>query len=89
VFQRYGFVESIDCVNSTFSDSGVFGLNILGASTHSKELLDVIMKELHLLREPVPLDELNRAKNILKINILLTIERQGDRLEEITKNVKT
>lgn len=47
------------------------------------------MQELHRLREPIPADELNRAKNILKMNILQSLERDEDRLEEMTKNYLT
>lgn len=34
-------------------------------------------------------EELVRAKNVLKMNILQTIEKQEDRLEEIAKNFLT
>ena len=33
--------------------------------------------------------ELNRAKNILKMNVLMAMERQDDRLEEIARNYMT
>lgn len=47
------------------------------------------MQELHRLREPIPDEELNRAKNILKMNILQSLERDIDRLEEMAKNYMT
>ena len=80
-------MESIDTLNQCFSDAGIFAINIVGASPHSLELLDAILRQFHALAEPIPYEELNRAKNILKINVLLAMERQCDRLEEITKNV--
>lgn len=38
-------------------------------------------------RKPIPEEELNRAKNMLKRSILLNMENQGDRLEETIRNV--
>lgn len=46
------------------------------------------MKELSRLREPIPEEELERAKNILIASIYANIERQSDRLEELTKHVQ-
>jgi hypothetical protein len=36
----------------------------------------------------IPEEELNRAKNILTASVYANIERQGDRLEEMTKHVQ-
>lgn len=41
------------------------------------------------MKEPIPDEELNRAKNILKMNILMALERKEDRLEEIARNYMT
>lgn len=40
-----------------------------------------------LLRSPIPEQELERAKNILVSGIYMNIEKQSDRLEELTRNV--
>ena len=48
------------------------------------------MEELaRLKREPINDEELNRAKNILKINILMAMERREERLEEVARNYMT
>jgi len=47
------------------------------------------METLHGLRENISETELNRAKNILKMNVLMAMERQDDRLEEIARNYMT
>ena len=44
---------------------------------------------MHRLREPIPDVELARAKNILKMNVLMAMERQDERLEEIARNFMT
>jgi predicted Zn-dependent peptidase len=45
------------------------------------------LRELALLREPIPEVELERAKNILLAGIYMNVEKQSDRLEELTRNV--
>lgn len=47
------------------------------------------MEELAKLREPIQDHELNRAKNILKMNVMMAMERQDDRLEEMARNFMT
>lgn len=86
LMQNYNFVDSASAINSHFTDSGLFGLNIEGPGSHSAELMAVLLEELHRLREPIPEVELARAKNILKMNVLMAMERQEDRLEEIARN---
>ena len=49
-------------------------MNIEGPGSHSAELMSVLVEELHKLREPIPDQELARAKNILKMNVLLAME---------------
>jgi processing peptidase subunit beta len=48
--------------------------------------MQVLLQEMHRLREPIPDVELARAKNILKMNVMMAMERQDDRLEEIARN---
>lgn len=47
------------------------------------------MLSFHKFREPIDEVELNRAKNILKMNILMALESQEGRTEEIAKNYMT
>lgn len=89
LMQQNGFVDSASCINSNFTDSGLFGINIEGPGSHSAELLSVAVEELNRLREPIADGELNRAKNLLKMNIMMALERSDDRLEEIARNFQT
>ena len=86
LMQRRDFVDSASAINSHFSDSGLFGMNIEGPGSHSAELMSIMVEELNKLREPIPDQELARAKNILKMNVLLAMENQEERLEEIARN---
>jgi len=43
--------------------------------------MKLLIQELNGLRESIDEVELNRAKNILKMNVLMAMERTDDRLE--------
>ena len=87
--QQHNFVDSASAINSHFTDSGLFGMTIEGPGSHSAELMTVLLEELDILRQPIPDVELARAKNILKMNVLMAMERQDERLEEIARNFQT
>ena len=89
LMQKHSFVDGASSVNSHFSDSGLFGLTIEGPGSHSKELMHALTEELNNLKNRIDDVELNRAKNILKMNILMAMERSEDRLEEIARNYMT
>lgn len=48
-----------------------------------------MLDELKKLTVSIPTEELERAKNILKMNILMAMERKEDRIEEIARNQMT
>jgi len=89
LMQQNDFVDSASAINSHFTDSGLFGIQVEGPGSHSAELLQVAMEELARLREPISDHELMRAKNILKMNVMMAMERQDDRLEEMARNFMT
>ena len=64
-------------------------MQIEGPGSHSSELMSVLLNELHALKDPINDHELARAKNILKMNVLMAMERQDERLEEIARNFMT
>ena len=76
-------------IGSHFSDSGLFGLQVEGPGEHSVDLLSVALEMLADLRNPISDAELNRAKNITKMNMLMALERQEDRVEELARNYMT
>jgi predicted Zn-dependent peptidase len=87
--QKHNFVDSASALNNHFTDSGLFGMTIEGPGSHSAELMGLLTDELNGLKNPIDEVELNRAKNILKMNILMALERSEDRLEEIARNFMT
>ena len=64
----------------------MFGLTVNGPASHSQEIMEVLLEELNELKEHINDEELLRAKNRLKMNILTEMETRGDRLEEIGRN---
>jgi len=88
VAEKHHFVDYTHALNFHFSDSGLFGLHAQGAASNGKELVNALVTELKNLTKPIPADELQRAKNVLKGNIAATLERQTDRIEEAVKNAK-
>lgn len=89
LMQRHNYVDGASAINTHFTDSGLFGLTISGPGSHSQELMMLAIEELNRLKQNISDEELNRAKNILKMNLLMAMERQEDRLEEIAKNYLT
>lgn len=64
-------------------------MSISGPSNHGQSLFMVLVDELHKLTLKISDEELSRAKNILKMNILMAMERKEDRLEEMARNYMT
>ena len=89
LMQKHSCVDGASAFNSHFTDSGLFGMNIEGPGAQSEELMKLLVQEMNGLRENIDEVELNRAKNILKMQVLMAMERTDDRLEEIARNYMT
>jgi len=89
MMQRHSFVDSASALNHHFSDSGLFGMSIEGPGSHSSDLMNVLVDEINGLRKPIDEVELNRAKNVLKMQVLMAMERTEDRVEELARNYMT
>ena len=66
----------------------MFAFNFTGDSAHSKEIMNDIIESFNGFRVNIDETELNRAKNILKRNIITNTADQVNRLEETAKSVK-
>lgn len=87
--KEHSFVDEAHTVNSHFTDSGLFGLTVRGPGSHSRELMDVLLGELNGLKTNITEEELNRAKNHLKVQILSDMDCGRRRLEEVARNYMT
>ena len=89
MMQKNPYVDGASALNHHFTDSGLFGITVEGSGSHSQDLMNLAIEELNSLKQPIDEVELNRAKNILKMNVLMAMERTEDRLEEIARNFMT
>jgi processing peptidase subunit alpha len=87
ILNKHSFVDAVNTLNFNFSDTGLFGLSVTGSASNAHQLLEVTTSELKGLTT-ISKEELQRAKNATKSNILTALQRQTDRLEETVKNVK-
>jgi len=83
------FVDGVAGINSSFSDSGLFGIRVSGSGNYSSDILKVATSTLKSLANGVSESELSAAKAIAKNNIGLALERSSSRLEESVKNYRT
>lgn len=85
-------VSSLNCVdgastiNTSFSDSGLFGMSIEGAGSHSQELMGSLTDQLNGLKGPISDAELARAKAAAKYSVASYMESSSTRLEEVARN---
>ena len=55
LMQQNDFVDSAAAINSHFTDSGLFGMTIEGPGSHSAELMQVLLQEMHRLSQSLML----------------------------------
>jgi predicted Zn-dependent peptidase len=69
------YVDTVEAYNFNYSDSGLFGVKLKGDASNGVNLLNHGVEELKSLASQVKKDDLERAKNYLKNNIFLALER--------------
>lgn len=84
ILQVHHFISECQAINSHFTDSGLFGLNFTGNSHNSKDILLEMLNTFNKFKSVNEVD-LQRAKNILKRQVLLGTVNQVDRLEEVAR----
>jgi processing peptidase subunit alpha len=87
VFQHHEEVESCKAIRTVFQDAGLFGIQIEGQEENTIKMINTSKMELRELGENVTAEEVERAKNILKINVLNTLSRPESRAEEMARNM--
>jgi processing peptidase subunit alpha len=89
VLNRNGWIESCNVINYTYQDSGLFGITASVPSdpaTH-QHIASVILDQLVTCTNMCTLDELGRAKNQLKSNLLMSLESQPIELEDVGRQI--
>ena len=64
-----------------------FGLSFTGSSSNCADILNEMVRVFESFRSDLNEVDLNRAKNMLKRQILLNVSNQMDRMEEVVRTV--
>jgi predicted Zn-dependent peptidase len=90
VREKRGLVYSIYSFSSLFQETGLTGLYFGCRPERLAAVIEVVGKELvRLTQEPVPGDELKRAKEHLKGRMILGLESTSSRMTRLGKGVLT
>jgi predicted Zn-dependent peptidase len=85
--EKRGHAYSVYSFLSSFRDAGYLGIYVGTAAEWVEEVIAVITSELRAIaREGLRPDELARAKNQLKGNMLLGLETSDSRMSRVAKN---
>jgi len=87
--QKNNFIDRAGSIDHHFSDSGLFGISVEGPGANSSDILKAGVEELHNLTNHISDEELQRAKNHVKMEIALGLGQHDNRLEEIARNFQT
>ena len=90
VLNRHYWVEAAECIVSVHDAEGLLGIIGAAPPNYAGHLTEVLAA--HLLRvgtEPVARDELDRAKNMLKVNVLTQLESRLVLFEDIARQFAT
>lgn len=81
VREKRGLVYSIGTFSTMYREAGAFAVYAGTSPERVGEVLEVALRELERLRtEPVPAEELQRAKESLKGNLMLSLEGTAPRM---------
>lgn len=85
VREKRGLVYSIHSFLSSYHDSGCFGVYAGASEQNYREVVELVMEQACSVRETVTPEEIQRAKNQLKGNILLALESTSARMNNLAK----
>ncbi|MPY88719.1 MAG: insulinase family protein [Luteitalea sp.] len=84
--EKRGLAYSVFSGLSAYRDAGLLTIYAGCASDTVAEVLDLVVEELRNLRhEPVPTDELRRAKDHLKGSLMLSLESTSSRMSHLAR----
>ena len=90
VLNRYSWAESAEAFTSIHAESGLWGITGSSAPKHSRDVLHVLAD--HVARLSLDLvsdEELDRARNMLKCNVLTQLESRLVLFEDLGRQVLT
>ncbi|MGH9475082.1 MAG: M16 family metallopeptidase [Terriglobales bacterium] len=84
--ERQGLAYAVFSDLSPYSDTGLFGVYAGTSNQTVRQVVNSILKELRELRQnPVPAEELRRAKDNLKGSLMLGLESTGARMSNLAR----
>ena len=90
VLNRYSWAESAEAFSSFHSESGLWGISGSCPPGKSRELMRVLVEHFGKLAvELVSDEELDRARNMLKCNVLTQLESRLVLFEDIGRQILT
>lgn len=78
-----GLAYGVSAYAAPYLDGGVFGIYAGTGERETTELVQVLFEQLAAVREPVPADELQRARTQMRAGILMSLESTGARMEAL------
>ena len=86
--EKRGLVYSVYAFNTSFKDSGVFGIYAGTGEQECAELFPAILEELRKIRLHISNEELTRARAQLKSSLLMSLESTSNRCERIARQLQ-
>jgi predicted Zn-dependent peptidase len=87
VREKRGLCYSIYAFHSAYSDTGTFGIYAGTDPADTSELLDVVIAELADAAEHAGSAEIDRAKAMMKVSLLMALESSGARADQIARQI--
>jgi processing peptidase subunit alpha len=90
VLNRYGWAESAEAFTAFHGESGLWGISGSTVPHKARDMIQVFAEHLaRLAIEPVTDEELDRARNMLKCNVLTQLESRLVLFEDLGRQVLT
>lgn len=87
VLNGYGFMEQCTAFNTSYVDSGIFGITAACLPGHAANAMHIIKRQLFGMLQPISGRELRRAKNQLASSLLMNLDSKAILMEDVGKQV--
>ncbi|HEX9465803.1 MAG TPA: pitrilysin family protein [Alphaproteobacteria bacterium] len=81
--EQRGLAYGVSAYAAPYLDGGVFGVYAGTGEKETPELVEVLFEQLAAVRDPVPENELQRARTQMRAGILMSLESTGARMEAL------
>lgn len=83
--EKRGLAYSIYSFIASYIDTGLFGVYAGAARKRVSEVIDLIVKEMKGLKDTIKEEEIQRAKDQIKGNLILGLESTSNRMQNIAR----